>query len=183
MQCLRYLALVPRSKNKLASIDYDKISYYIVQYLPPSYDSNVIFELLPSRVFDSTSKNTINSIDKRFNNHTWWCTITSNIHNCQSLTFRKSFGIGQSIYNNPNCDFLFRSTKRNKIDWSGQTNTPFNLGHSTLLDSTLVCKICKIPPTCVNFCNAHIYYVLNKNNTRRKTLSILTQNNTISNMI
>jgi hypothetical protein len=168
MQCLRHLALVPGSRNKLVSIDYNKIAYYKVQYLPPSYNGNVIFELLPSHVFDSTSKNTINGMDKWFNNHTWYCTITSNIHNSQSLTFRKSFCIGQSIYNNPNCDFLSRSTKRNKIDWSGRTSTPFNLGHSTLPDSTLVCKICKVPPTCVNFCDARIYYVLNKSNTRRK---------------
>jgi hypothetical protein len=36
MECLKRLASFPRSRNKLASIDYDKISYHKVQYLPPS---------------------------------------------------------------------------------------------------------------------------------------------------
>ena len=37
MQCLRSLASIPGSRNKLASIDYDKIAYHKVQYLPPMY--------------------------------------------------------------------------------------------------------------------------------------------------
>jgi hypothetical protein len=34
MQCLRRLASFPGSKNKLATLDYDKIPYHKVQYLP-----------------------------------------------------------------------------------------------------------------------------------------------------
>jgi hypothetical protein len=45
MQCLRRLASLLDSRNELASIDYDNIAYYKVQYLPPSYDGDVIFEL------------------------------------------------------------------------------------------------------------------------------------------
>jgi hypothetical protein len=48
MQCLRRLASILGSRNELASIDYDKIIYYKVQYLPPLYDGNFIFELLPT---------------------------------------------------------------------------------------------------------------------------------------
>jgi hypothetical protein len=44
MQCLRRLASFPGSKNELATLDYDKIPYHKVQYLPPSYDGDVIFE-------------------------------------------------------------------------------------------------------------------------------------------
>jgi hypothetical protein len=67
---LRRLASFPRSKKNLASIDYDKIAYHKVQYLPPSYNGDVIFELPPNHVFASTSKNTMDSMDKRFNGHT-----------------------------------------------------------------------------------------------------------------
>jgi hypothetical protein len=52
-----------------------------VQYLPPSYDGDVILELPPSSVSASTSKNTIDGIDKWFDGHTWCHTITSNMHN------------------------------------------------------------------------------------------------------
>ena len=78
MQSLRCLALIPRSKNELATIDYDKFAYHKVQYLPQSYNGNVIFELPPSHVSTSSSKNGIDSMDKWFDGHTWCRTITSN---------------------------------------------------------------------------------------------------------
>jgi hypothetical protein len=160
MECLGHLASISRSRNKLASIDYDKIAYHKVQYLSPSYNGDVIFDLPPSHVFASTSKNTMDCMDKRFDGHTWCHTITSNIHNSHNLTFRKSSYIGQLVCNNQICDFMFRSSKRNEIEWSGRTNTLFNLRHSPPPDSTLVCKVCKVPPICNNFCNARIYHVL-----------------------
>jgi hypothetical protein len=172
MQYLRRLASIPGSRNELASIDYDKIAYHKVQYLPPSYNGDVIFELPPSRVSTSTSNNTMDGMDKRFDGHTWCCTITSNIHNSQGLTFRKSSCVGQLICNNENCDFLSRSSLRNEIEWSGRTNTPFNLGHLPPPDSTLVCKVCKVPPTCVNFCDARIYYVLSKSDITRACIHL-----------
>jgi hypothetical protein len=70
MQCLRRLASFPGSRNELATLDYDKIPYHKVQYLPPSYDGDVIFELSPSCVSTSTSKNTMDSMDKQFDGHT-----------------------------------------------------------------------------------------------------------------
>jgi hypothetical protein len=56
------VASFPGSRNKLASIDNDKIAYHKVQYLLPLYNGNVIFELPPSCVSTSTSKNTMDGI-------------------------------------------------------------------------------------------------------------------------
>jgi hypothetical protein len=142
MQCFRYLASFLGSRNELASINYDKIAYHKVQYLPPSYNGDVIFELPPSLVSASTSKNTMDGMDKQFDGHTWCHTITSNIHNNQGLTFRKSLCVGQLVCNNKSCDFFTRSSKRNEIEWSGRTNTPFKLGHLLPPNSILVCKVC-----------------------------------------
>jgi hypothetical protein len=182
MQCLRRLASIPGSRNELPSINYYKIAYQKVQYLPPSYNGDGIFELPPSRVSTSASisKNTMDSIDKRFDGHTWCRTITSNIHNSQGLTFRKSSYVGQLIYNNENCDFLSRSSKRNETEWSGRTNTPFNLGHLPPPDSILVCNVYKVPPTCVNFCNARIYYVLSKSDMTRACIHLGMHNHLVS---
>ena len=152
MQYLRSLASFPRSRNKLASIDYDKFPYYKVQYLPPSYNDNVIFESPPSCVSTSTSKNTMDIKDKRFDGHTWCCTITSNIHNNQDLTFRKSCMLASWFVTTKNCDFFSRSSKRNVTEQLGQTNTPSKLGHLPPPDSTLVCKVYKVLSTYVNFC-------------------------------
>ena len=91
MRCLRHLASFPGSRNELASINYDKIAYHKVQYLPPSYNSNIIFGLPPSYVSASTSKNAMDGMDKRFDGHTWCCTITSNIHNSQGFTLESPY--------------------------------------------------------------------------------------------
>ena len=113
IQCLRRLASFLGSRNKLATLDYKKIPYHKVQYLPPSYDGDIIFELPPSCASASTSKNTMDSMDKRLDGHTWCRTVTSNIHNSQGLTFRKSLCVGQLVCDNKNCDFFARSSKRN----------------------------------------------------------------------
>jgi hypothetical protein len=126
MQCLRRMASFPRSGNELAILDYDKIPYHKVQYLLPSYDGDLIFELPPSCVSASISKSTMDSMDKRFDGHTWCRTITFNIHNSQGLTFRKSLCVGQLVCNNKSCDFFARSSKRNETEWSGRTNTHSN---------------------------------------------------------
>jgi hypothetical protein len=118
MQCLRRLASFPGSRNELTSLDYDKIPYHKVQYLPPSYNVDVIFELPPSCVSASISKNTIDGMDKQFDGHPWCRTITSNIHNSQGLTFRKSLCVGQLVCNNKSCDFFTRSSSAMRL--SGQ---------------------------------------------------------------
>ena len=123
-----------------------------MKYLPPSYNGDVIFELPQSHVSASTSKNTMDNMDKQFDGHTWCRTITSDIHNSQGFTFRKSLYVGQLVCNNQDCDFLSRLSKRNETEWLGRINTPFKLGHSPLPDSILVCKVYKVPLIHVNFC-------------------------------
>ena len=136
MECLRRLASIPRSRNKLTCIDYDKIIYHKVQYLTPSYNEDVLFELPPSCVSASTPKNTMDSMDKWFNGHTQCCSVISNICNILGFIFRKSSYNGQLFCNNQNCDFLYRSSKRNEVEWFVRTINPFNLRHSPLPDSS-----------------------------------------------
>ena len=167
IQCFRRLASIPGLRNKLSLVDYDKISYQKVQYLQPSYNGDVIFELPPSRVSASSSKNAMDSMDKQLNGHTWCRTITSNIHNSQGLTFRKSSCVDQLVCNNQSCDFFTKTSKQNETKWSSQTNSPFSLGLLPPPDWVLICKVSKVPHTCVNVCNAHIYYVLSKSDMAR----------------
>ena len=183
MQSLRHLASIPGSKNKLATVDYDKFAYHKEQYLPPSYNGDVIFELLPSHVSASSSKNGMDGMDKQFNGHTWCHTIISNIHNNQGLTFRKSSRAGHLVCNNQNCEFMTRSSKQNETEWSGRTNIPFSLGHLPPPDSILVCKIYKVPPTCVNFYDARIYYVLSRSDMTRACIHLRMHDHPISNGI
>ena len=119
-------------------------------------------------------------MDKQFDGHTWCYTITSNIHNSQGLTFRMSLYIGQLVCDNKSCDFFARSSKRNETEWLGQTNTPFKLGHLPPPDFTLVCKVCKVPPICVNLCPGHVYYVLGKDDMSRACIHLGMHNHLVS---
>jgi hypothetical protein len=96
------------------------------------------------------------------------------------LTFRKSLYVGQLVCNNKSCDFFARSSKRNETEWSGRTNTPFKLGLLPPSDSTLVCKVCKVPPICVNFCPGRIYYVLGKGDMSRACIHLGMHNHPVS---
>jgi hypothetical protein len=122
----------------------------------------------------------MDGMDKRFNGQTWCRTITSNIHNSQGLTFRKSLYVGQLVYNNQGCDFFARSSKRNETEWSGRTNTPFKLGHLPLHDSILVCKVCKVLPICAIFFLGCIYYVLGKGDMSRACIHLGMHNHPVS---
>jgi hypothetical protein len=113
----------------------------------------------------------MDSMDKQFDGHTWY-TITSNIHNNQGLTFRKSLCVGQLVCNNKSCDFFARSSKRDEIEWLGRTNTPFKLGHLPPPNSTLVYKVCKVHPVCIDFCPGRIYYVLGKGDMSRACIHL-----------
>ena len=92
----------------------------------------------------------------------------------------KSLYVGQLVCNNKSCDFFVKSSKRNETEWSGQTNTPFKLGHLPPHDSTLVCKVCKVAPICVNFCPNHIYYVLGKGDMSRACIHLGMHNHHVS---
>lgn len=48
MQCLRSLVTIRGSKNELKLVDFDKIRYEKVKYLPPMFDGEVVFKLPPS---------------------------------------------------------------------------------------------------------------------------------------
>lgn len=50
----------------------------------------------------------------------------------------------------------------NETEKDGVTSFISNVGIQPSKGSTLVCKICKIPPSCVASCEAKIYYVLAK---------------------
>jgi hypothetical protein len=43
-----------------------------------------------------------------------------------------------------------------------------------------VCKVCKVPPTCVNFCNARIYYILSKSDMTRACIHLGMHNHPVS---
>jgi hypothetical protein len=57
-------------------------------------------------------------------------------------------------------------------EWDGFTMTTIPVGQSAPARSTLVCKICKVPPICFATCSARIYYVYGAANMTRACLHL-----------
>ena len=139
-------------KNILKRLDYNKIKTMEVEFLPPTYDSDVLFVLPAMGTSSSLSKaKSMFGMDKRYDNHVWTKTVTTNINNVFDLSFQSSSCVGHLRCENPNCEYLeraHRTSSNNNTEFEGVTKEPFSVGGPPPFGSTLVCKICKMPPKC-----------------------------------
>jgi hypothetical protein len=134
-----------------------------MQFLPPSFDEDVLFELLPvdTSALHIGSKS-MQGMDKRHDGHAWTKTVTSHIKNDMNLTFRTSLYTGHLRCGNQDCKYttrIHRTSPVNELEWDGFTPTPFVVGERAPDGSTLVCKIYKVPLFCIVNYSAKIYYV------------------------
>ena len=137
-----------------------------VEFLPPRFDGDVIFELPPIGNSATLSQaRLLRGMDRRHDGHAWTRTITSNIKNDMGLTFRTSSCSGHLRCSNVDCEYItrvHRTSVANEIEWDGVSPFTFEVGMHPLKGSTLVCNICKSPPSYLAICPAKIYYVLGK---------------------
>jgi hypothetical protein len=121
-------------------------------------------------------------MDKRHNGHTWTKTIISHIKNGMGLMFRTSSCIGHLRCDNQGCDYLHRVhciSPFNEIEWVGSTPTPFLAGCRPPRASSILCKICKSPPSCITTCGARIYYVFNRDDMTRACIHLRVHNRVV----
>ena len=144
---------MPGHKNILKRLDYNKIKTMDVKFLPPTYDGDVLFVLPAMDSFSSHSKvKSMFGMDKRYDGHVWTKTVTTNISNVLDLSFRSSSCVGHLRCENPLCEYLgcaHRTSSNNDTEFEGVTKEPFSIGGPPPSESTLVCKICKMPPKCM----------------------------------
>jgi hypothetical protein len=163
---LKLLATRPGSKNILKSIDYKSVRHEKVEFLPSVFDGDVIFEFPPLGADAPHSHARLMfGMDKRFDGHAWCRTKTYNITNDLMLTFRFSCCVGHLRCHNEGCDYLNRpnrATDVNETEWEGCIASPFTVDVDPPAGSSLVCKVCKTPPYCLDTCQAKMYYVLGK---------------------
>ena len=96
--------------------------------------------------------------------------MTSNIKNDKGLTFRTSFCLGHLRCANADCDYItrvHRTSAANETEWDGVSSFTFDVDVDPPKSSTVVCKVCKLPPSCIVACPIEIYYVLAKNHMTR----------------
>ena len=166
LQFLRALRALKGSRNALSRLDYDTIPAYAVQTLPPKFNGDVIFELPPvSMSHMSTYAKGMSGMDKCHNGHVWSKMVTTNITNSQGFTFKTSSCLGHLCCTNSSCNFLRRShhvEAVNEMEWEGVSPSIMDVGDAHPQGSTLLCSICKNPPSCIATCSAKVYYVLGK---------------------
>ena len=152
-----------RSKSVLSRINFDAIKLQQVDYLPPRYDGDVIFEFPPlGHHGHNTKAKLLRGMDRRYDGHAWSRTITSNIQNDLKLLFRTSSCLGHLRCDNPAYEYFQRDqriSRVNETEWEGLYEKMFEVGSKPPTGSTVVCKSCNVPPSCVVVCPAKIYYV------------------------
>ena len=164
IDCLLRLATMHRSRNELSTMDLSTIKHETVPFLPPVFDGDVIFKLPPCGPSSSaTGARNLEGMDKRYDGHPWCKLVTTNIHNSDNLKFCKSYYAGHLVCENANCEYLKRASKKNEIEWSGYTVIPFTASGCPPKQSTLVCMVYKMPPTCLGACTARIYFAYSDN--------------------
>ena len=164
MDCLLRLVSMHQSRNELSTMDLSTMKHKTVPFLPLVFDGDVIFELPPCGPSSSASgaKN-LEGMEKRYDGHPWCKLVTTNIHNSDNLKFRKLYYTGHLVCENANYEYLKRASKQNEIEWSGYTVIPFTASGCPPKQSTLVCMVCKMPPTCLGACTARIYFAYSNN--------------------
>ena len=162
-ECLKQLKSMPGKRSVLNTIDFDTIPTTITPYLPPEYNKTCMFILPPAGSTSTQLKaKSMMGMDKHFDGHVWTKTQTSNISNPWDLSFRLSRCVGHLRCVNPKCDYLHRQGRLhdlNETEFEGFSQVVFSIGGPPPKGSTLVCRVCKTPPTCLASCPAQIYYV------------------------
>jgi hypothetical protein len=160
-------------RNVFKTLDFDTLDIQRVEFLPPTFNGDVLFELSP--VDMSGPFHMMHGMDKRHDGHAWTKTVTSNIKSNMSLTFRTSTCIGHLRCENQDCKYtscIHRTSPVNEQEWDGFTVTTIPVGQPTPTGSTLICKIYKVPPICITTCAAKIYYVYGAANMTRACLHL-----------
>ena len=117
IECLKGLSNLHRSRNELSIMDLSTLTHQQVEFLPPIYNGDAIFELPPCRPSSSSSiaKN-LEGMNKRSDGHPWCKLVTMNIHNSDNLKFCKSFCASHLICENSECEYFTKAMRKNETE-------------------------------------------------------------------
>jgi hypothetical protein len=168
---LKRIRATKGTRNVFKILDFDSLDIQRVQFLPPIFNGDVLFEL-PSVDTSNLQTNAklMYGMDKHHDGHAWTKTAISHIKSDMSLTFRTSTCVGHLLCENQDCKYTTRihhTSPVNELEWDGFTLTTIPIGQPPPAGSSLVCKICRTPPICIATCAARIYYVYGAANMTR----------------
>ncbi len=157
------MVLLGHTFNKLQNLDYDKIPFQKVQFLPTTFDGDVLFEL--PLVFPTVHMPLqMQGMDKKYNWHVWNKVITTNIKINFGLNFRKARCLGHLCYVQDDYEHFVLYASCKEIFWCGECTHILVVGQMVMFPSTssLRCKFFHVPPFCVVDYSGQIYYVVHK---------------------
>ena len=171
VDCLKKLRGMKDSRNALKVLDYNTVKHLKVDYLPPIFNDDVIFQfpLIGSSIRNSNAKLMV-GMDKQHNGQAQTRTSTFHITKDISLTFCTASYIGYLHCNNQYCKYLNRihcTSPLNETKWNGFTTTLFQTKCLPPSVSSIVCKICKTQPSQVATYEVKVYYVFGKDHMTR----------------
>ena len=108
------------SRFELVSLDFGRLQVEQVNYFPPQFDGDKIFELPPlPQGCPMLYGGDMDGMDKQYDGHTWYKTMTTDIANNFGLKVRKSTCTGHIKCPNNFYEFFYRNSGRvNKTKWT-----------------------------------------------------------------
>ena len=165
MTLLLALKNMPGGRSDLRNANLASFKHMVVESLPAEFNGDCIFELPPLLVVKAGGSCRLDGMDRRFDNHVWTEIATSNISDPSGkLSFKYVKCMGHLRCNNPECRRLKECKDYNELYWSGssaEVMTP-DTGTLPLKRCNLVCKFCKVIPSCLALCPCKMYYVVSK---------------------
>ena len=153
------------AKSQLASANLASFRHEVVQFLPIEYNGNVDFELPSLPIVKEGRVARLDSMDWRFDCHTWTETTTTNIVDpSRLLSFKYVKCMGHLRCNNLDCRHLSEMRDYNEMYWAGSSPNILTPRHSSKPSPKckLVCKHCKSTPSCLVLYPCRMYYIVSK---------------------
>ena len=156
-----------RSILKIA--DLSTFKYEVVKFLPIEYNGNCIFELPPVAVVNvEPGLSRLDGMDRKRDGHVWMEKATTNIFDLSGvLTFKYVKCMGHLRCTNPDCCCVGESSKYNELFWTGSSPDVLipRPNSEVTVKCKLVCRFCKVTPTCLELCPCKLFYAVSKDST------------------
>ena len=165
MDLLLLMGSSKSGRSILKIVDLSSFKHEVVKFLPLQYNGNYIFELPPITVVKEEGLSRLDGMDRKQDGHVWTETATTNISDPSGiLTFKYMKCMDHLRCTNPNCRCTGESNTYNELLWFGSSPDIAILGKNPEVTEKckLVCRFCKVTPTCLELCPCKLFYVVSK---------------------
>ena len=163
MDLLRGMGGNRSGRSLLKSVDLLSFVHESVKHLLAEFNGDRVFELPPLIVVKEGSLSRLDGMDRKRDGHVWMETATTNISDPSgTLSFKYVKCMGHLRCDNIDC--LMENGSVNELYWSGSSPDVIPPGHGPILSKKfkIICKFCKLAPSCIATCQCKMFYVVSK---------------------